>query len=103
MVDRFSAPKLSFVTQALNDRQTEQRLRTLRQIEPLGEGKVRCEGKTLLNFSGNDYLGLSQHPAVMARARDYLDRYGAGAGASRLVTGTLEIHEQLEADFAPLS
>jgi len=69
-------------------------------MEPLGDGRVRCRGKTLLNFSGNDYLGLSQHSAVKQRAKDYLDRYGAGAGASRLVTGTLEIHERLEADFA---
>jgi 8-amino-7-oxononanoate synthase len=92
--------KFSFITQALNDRQREQRLRELREIEPLGAGQVRCGGKILLNFSGNDYLGLSQHPAVIDRARAYLDRYGAGAGASRLVTGTLDIHEQLEADFA---
>jgi len=100
MIDRSWDDKFSFITQALNDRQKEQRLRQLRGVEPFGAVLVKYQGKTLLNFSGNDYLGLSQHPAVMERARAYLDRYGVGAGASRLVTGTLEIHEQLETDFA---
>ncbi|MGH6970437.1 MAG: 8-amino-7-oxononanoate synthase, partial [Caulobacteraceae bacterium] len=49
-------------------------------------GRVEREGKRLVSFSCNDYLGLSHHPAVKAAARAAVDAYGAGAGASRLVT-----------------
>lgn len=50
----------------------------------------------LLDLAGNDYLGLREHPAVIAGAVAAAETYGAGAGASRLVTGTLDIHEELE-------
>ncbi len=49
-----------------------------------------------MSFASNDYLGLSAHPAVVAAAHEALDRWGAGAGASRLVTGTRPIHAELE-------
>jgi 8-amino-7-oxononanoate synthase len=47
-------------------------------------------------FASNDYLGLTQHPAVMAAAHDALDRWGAGAGSARLIVGTRPIHVELE-------
>lgn len=50
----------------------------------------------MLDLAGNDYLGLSRDPRVVAGASKAAEEYGAGAGASRLVTGTLSIHEQLE-------
>jgi 8-amino-7-oxononanoate synthase len=56
----------------------------------------------MIDLAGNDYLGLSRHPRVVAGAVAAAQRYGAGAGASRLVTGTLTIHDDLEnalADF----
>jgi len=56
----------------------------------------------MIDLAGNDYLGLSGHPRVVAGATEAAERYGAGAGASRLVTGTLTVHERLEqalADF----
>ncbi len=56
----------------------------------------------LLNVSSNDYLGLSQHPLLKARAGEWAALHGAGAGASRLVTGTLGLHEQVEARLAAL-
>jgi len=54
----------------------------------------------MIDLAGNDYLGLSRHPRVVAGAVRAAERYGAGAGASRLVTGTLTVHEDLEADLA---
>ena len=51
-------------------------------------------------FASNDYLGLSAHPAVVAAAHEALDRWGAGAGASRLVTGSRPVHHELEAALA---
>ena len=57
-------------------------------------------GKQYLNFSGNDYLGLSHHPAVLKAAADALARYGAGATASRLVTGNHPLYDILESHIA---
>lgn len=51
-------------------------------------------------FASNDYLGLTVHPAVVAGARGALDRWGAGAGASRLVTGDRPVHHELEQELA---
>jgi 8-amino-7-oxononanoate synthase len=53
-----------------------------------------------LNFSSNDYLGLSRHPLLAQRAAEWGREYGTGAGASRLVTGTLEAHGRVEAKIA---
>ncbi len=54
----------------------------------------------LLDLAGNDYLGLSRHPAVTAAAADAARVWGAGSGASRLVTGSLELHQRLEHELA---
>ena len=58
--------------------------------------------RRLLSFSCNDYLNLSHHPAVKAAARAAIDRYGAGAGASRLVTGNHPLFAELETRLARL-
>ena len=78
------------------------RRRSTVPMMPAGAGTIGCQGRTLLNFSSNDYLGLSRHPALAERARDWATRFGTGAGASRLVCGTLELHEQVEAKLARL-
>ncbi|HET6166083.1 MAG TPA: 8-amino-7-oxononanoate synthase [Marmoricola sp.] len=54
----------------------------------------------MIDLAGNDYLGLSRHPRVVAAAAAAAGRHGAGAGASRLVTGTLSVHEELERTLA---
>ncbi len=61
---------------------------------------VDREGRRLLSFSCNDYLNLSHHPEVKAAARDAIERYGAGSGAARLVTGDHPPLEALEAALA---
>lgn len=58
------------------------------------------KGGDLVDLAGNDYLGLRRHPAVVAGAVTAAETYGAGAGASRLVTGTLPVHEDLEEALA---
>ncbi len=58
------------------------------------------DGQRRLSFGSNDYLGLSQHPAVMAAAQDAIARYGVGATASPLVCGHSPEHEHLEAALA---
>ena len=63
---------------------------------------VERDGRRLLSFSCNDYLNLTQHPAVKAAAMAAIERYGAGAGASRLVTGNHPLYAELEARLARL-
>jgi 8-amino-7-oxononanoate synthase len=54
----------------------------------------------VIDLAGNDYLGLSTHADIRHAAADAAMRWGAGSGASRLVTGTLELHEELERELA---
>ena len=61
---------------------------------------VERDGRRLLSFSCNDYLNLTQHPAVKQAAMAAIERYGAGAGASRLVTGNHPLYAELEARLA---
>jgi 8-amino-7-oxononanoate synthase len=56
--------------------------------------------REVVAFASNDYLGLSEHPVVRVAAHEALDRWGAGAGASRLVTGSRPVHAELEAALA---
>jgi len=74
--------------------------RTLLPSEPVAGGRILREGRELLDFSSNDYLSLAHHPALIERAREWTERHGTGAGASRLVTGTSEAHLALEARIA---
>jgi 8-amino-7-oxononanoate synthase len=68
--------------------------------EVLPGGKVRVDGQVLLNLSSNDYLGLSQDPRIIQAAQAAAAKWGAGAGASRLVVGHLALHQAVEAKLA---
>src|SRR5688572_28259880 len=82
-------------------RREEQRLqRSLRWLEDSRGTEVIWEGRRLVNFSSNDYLGLAQHPQVKAAAVEATERWGAGAGAARLICGTLPVHRELEETIA---
>jgi 8-amino-7-oxononanoate synthase len=74
--------------------------RRLGTIDAVSGTHVIREGRSLINFASNDYLGLTQHPRLKAAAEAAAQRFGAGSGASRLITGTLAIHSELEARLA---
>ncbi len=86
--------------QPLLDEARSQGLERTARCYPEAGGKINVDGQEVLNFSSNDYLDLGRHRHVMDCAREALDRYGVGSTASRLVTGTLPIHEELEARLA---
>jgi len=74
--------------------------RELRRIDSPQTPQVILDGRKLLNFSSNDYLGLANEPALKEAAVKAIEKYGAGAGASRLVSGSLVPHHQLEEQLA---
>src|SRR5579859_522278 len=78
------------------------RLRRLSSSDRLPDGRIERDGSVLLDFSSNDYLGLARHPEVKRRSADYLERWGAGSAASRLVTGNLPAYDAIEAKIAAL-
>jgi 8-amino-7-oxononanoate synthase len=83
-------------------RRTENRLRSLTAVTPAGPGRLRRNERELVDFSSNDYLGLSSHPLLIERAAAYGRDWGVGARASRLVCGTLALHEAIEAKIAAM-
>ena len=76
--------------------------RHLRRLGSAQGPEIILNCKRVLNFCSNDYLGLAGHPAVLAAAQKAVRDWGAGAGASRLIVGNLEIFAALEAALARL-
>ena len=73
--------------------------RTIRTLDGLlPEGTL--DGRPVVSFASNDYLGLARHPAVTAASQVAAARWGTGSGASRLVVGGRPIHTDLEAALA---
>ena len=77
------------------------RWRVARDLDGCGpRGHLVEAGVDVVSFAGNDYLGLSAHPAVRRAAHDAIDRWGTGTGGSRLVTGARPVHRHLEEELA---
>ncbi len=69
-------------------------------LETPAGGRVRMNGKEVVNLSSNNYLGLANHPRVRQAALEAIERWGVGAGAVRWIGGTMSVHEELEAKLA---
>ena len=91
-----------FAQAKLEDLQRRHRLRQLSDTVREDGIWVERDGRRLLSFSCNDYLNLTQHPANKQAAIAAIERYGAGSGASRLVTGNHPLYAELEARLARL-
>jgi 8-amino-7-oxononanoate synthase len=76
------------------------RWREPRDLVPSGAVTGTVAGRPVVTFASNDYLGLTQHPDVVAAAHAALDRWGTGTGASRLVVGSRPLHGELEVELA---
>jgi 8-amino-7-oxononanoate synthase len=66
----------------------------------VSRSRIRWHGSELINYSGYNYLGLSGHPSVSAAAKAAIDKYGTSASASRIVSGQIELHGELEKRLA---
>jgi 8-amino-7-oxononanoate synthase len=86
--------------EALSSLEEKGLLRSLRQISSPSPPKVVINDHELINFSSNDYLGLSQHPALVEAASKAIRDYGTGSTASRLVCGSLDLFHRLEEQIA---
>ena len=81
-------------------READDRVRVRRSVEHRDGARCTVDGRVLLNFCGNDYLGLSQHFAVVGALQDTAAREGAGGVGSHLVCGHHAIHDALERELA---
>src|ERR1051326_1259863 len=69
-------------------------------LESPAGGRVKMNGKEVVNLSSNNYLGLANHPKVVEAARKAIDEWGVGAGAVRWIGGTMGVHDELERRLA---
>jgi 8-amino-7-oxononanoate synthase len=73
-----------------------------REIESDQDTEVIINGKKVLMFGSNSYLGLTNHPKIKEAAKSAIDKYGTGCAGSRFLNGTLDIHTELEQKLARL-
>ncbi len=95
-------PANKWATEELENLEAAGLIRTLEPLDSPQGAEVRVGGEELVNFSSNDYLGLAQNFELVRAATDAMERFGFGAGASRLVTGDTRAHAELETALAQL-
>jgi 8-amino-7-oxononanoate synthase len=88
------------LTLELDDLRRRGLYRNLRRVETTPGPRVTLDGRDVIVFGSNNYLGLSTHPDVIAAAIDAARTWGAGSTGSRLTTGNLALHEELESEIA---
>lgn len=97
-----SYSKLSFICQELEHRKSTHQFRQLQNVHALSAGKISVNGRVMDNFCSNDYLGLSRHPLIQERSIQFMELYGNGATASRLVCGNSVCYDRVERKLSTL-
>jgi 8-amino-7-oxononanoate synthase len=93
-------PDLGKLRDQLRNREAEKLYRRRLILDGAQGARVSVEGREYLAFCSNDYLGLANHPRLIAAAREGAMRYGVGAGASHLINGHSQAHHELEEALA---
>jgi glycine C-acetyltransferase len=91
---------LQFVTDHLNELRAKGVAPKLRVLDGEQKPVATFDGKEVINLSSNNYLGLTTHKALRKAALEAIRKYGAGAGAVRTISGTMQLHMQLEEQIA---
>jgi glycine C-acetyltransferase len=91
---------LAFLTAELDNLRQQGLYRKLRVLETGQDSTANFDGKTVVNLSSNNYLGLANHPKLVSAMVTATEKYGAGSGAVRTIAGTMSIHMELEARLA---
>jgi len=86
----------------LKDKEEAGLLRKLKPISYRRQGRIKTGGREYIDFSSNDYLGLSDHPKLINAAKSAADEFGTSSSASRLLSGDLNLHHELEEKVARL-
>src|SRR5438128_851827 len=86
--------------QLLDARKDQSQFRQRQVVKPIDAIHVEIDSVTYVNFSSNDYLGLTHHPKVLAATDSARHGSGAGAGAAGLICGHTDLHEQCEQTLA---
>jgi len=92
--------KLAFIRQSLDELKNSGLYIQIRTIQSPQGAWVVVDGKRVLNFCSNNYLGLANHPEMRRAAIDAIERYGVGPAAVRTIAGTLDLHLELEEKLA---
>lgn len=100
MTRPFVSPWHQWADAAAASLHAQDRWRAPRSFDSRGVTGTLGDGREVISFASNDYLGLTQHPAVVAAAHDALDRFGAGSGSARLIVGARSLHDELEYELA---
>jgi len=88
--------KIEFLRDQVQELKDQGLYNTIRHIDGPQGAWLIVDGKKVLNFCSNNYLGLADHPRLVEAAKTALDRYGVGPGAVRTIAGTMTIHDELE-------
>ena len=91
---------LSFLGDELNALREQNLYRRLRVLEAEQKAHTSFDGRSVVNLSSNNYLGLTTHPRLRRKAIEAIERYGAGSGSVRTIAGTMAIHMELERKLA---
>ncbi len=94
------ADKLDFIVEELERLKAEHLFIQIRTIESPADGWMVVDGKRVLNFCTNNYLGLANHPRLKEAAKKAVDEWGVGPAAVRTIAGTTRLHLQLEKRLA---
>jgi 8-amino-7-oxononanoate synthase len=92
----------SWLEKSLNTIHKANWYRTTKTIQSLPGAVINLEGKSLVNFASNDYLGLAEDPRLIHASIEAIKNYGTGTTGSRLLSGHRELHQQLEQEIASL-
>jgi glycine C-acetyltransferase len=90
------ADPLAFLDADLDDLRQRGLHRTLRVLSGEQAARATFDGRSVVNLSSNNYLGLTTHPRLRARALEAIERFGVGSGAVRTIAGTMDLHVELE-------
>jgi glycine C-acetyltransferase/8-amino-7-oxononanoate synthase len=91
---------MKYISDELEEIKKSGLYRELNVVENAQGTHLEIKGKTYLSFCSNNYLGLANHPVVIKAVKDAVEKYGWGAGASRLVSGNMTLHEKLENEIS---
>jgi glycine C-acetyltransferase len=97
---KMSDESVRWIQEEMDHLQEAGLLANIRAIESPMDGRVIIEGREVLNFCANNYLGLANHPRLRAAAKQAIDEYGIGPGAVRTIAGTMTLHLELERRLA---